>query len=131
MRHINRTPAAFNDSIKNEDIEHIILFDSFSDWNMNRSVEYVHVLPETLCRYIGIEDKNGKKIFTGDIVRCYTGRICKVVFASYKSFIGYDLIPIGEFDCDPPNSGFLFYDIEVIGNVYDKYIKGNEVHEMD
>ena len=123
MYHINRTLSPIDDSLKKEDIEHIILFDGFSDWNMHRDIKYVHIVPETLCRYIGIKDKNGIKVFTNDVVKCYTGRICKVVPISCNSYVGYDLIPIDGFDKEPPKAWSLYYDIEVIGNIYDGNFK--------
>lgn len=33
----------------------------------------VNVLPSTVCQYTGLTDKNGKKVFVGDIVRCSRG----------------------------------------------------------
>lgn len=93
MYHINRTLSPIDDSLKKEDIEHIILFDGFSDWNMHRDIKYVHIVPETLCRYIGIKDKNGIKVFTNDVVKCYTGRICKVGSYQLQQLCGIRLDP--------------------------------------
>ena len=41
----------------------------FADWNMPRPVEFVEVDPSTVGQYTGLKDKNGKKVFEGDIIR--------------------------------------------------------------
>lgn len=44
--------------------------------------------------YIGRTDKNGNKIYTGDIVRTKKGRIYKVVLRKYLSVTGYGFDPV-------------------------------------
>lgn len=85
----------------------------------NRTLFY-RVIPETVGQYTGIEDKNGNKIFEGDIVK-YSN-----ILFSDKDIIGEIKYRNGSFDfCDGSDDssvaplGFVFDDIEIIGNIYD------------
>lgn len=77
------------------------------------------VRPATVGQFTGLLDSDGKEIYEGDIVKCGTGRICEVVYFLSPVHCGYDLNPVGGFDCKPPSEFTLWSDLKVIGNIHD------------
>lgn len=67
--HLHKTTYCFKadyDNDKDNDI-HQIVFEKMTDWGLPNHHLRADVIPESIGQFTGLTDKNGKKIFEGDI----------------------------------------------------------------
>ena len=81
--------------------------------------EYEEVDPETVCQFTGIYDKNGRKIFEGDIVNFYNG---DGEFSPYEvrwQDSAFLVLMNGKPNLFDVLDDFFSRRCEIIGNIYD------------
>lgn len=92
-----------------------ILKDEFMDWGLGGLAEY-EVIPESVGQFTGLTDKNGNKIFEGDIVKCLSlenGYVNKEVYYA-EDRARFVLGSLGsDYDFEE------YINVEVIGNIHD------------
>lgn len=134
----NETTYAFEEDYERNPvpIHHYIMQDQMTDWGLPNKIMLIEVDPSTICQYTGIMDKNGKKIWEGDILsRDVFGNVLvgEVVwrdigntgfflkretsddFTSLTDIVHYYPIGRGRYDDDEKN---ICNDV-ILGNIYD------------
>ncbi|MGN0005357.1 MAG: YopX family protein [Candidatus Gastranaerophilaceae bacterium] len=97
-----------------EETHHYILFEEMNDWELPNKLLRVEIDVNTLGQYIGIKDKNGTKMFEGDICE-YNDYIGMIKFDEQDSMFTftYDGNIMTDFSC------LWGKELEVVGNVQD------------
>lgn len=98
---------------------HLILYvDNYVRW------ECVEIVPETLCQFTGLCDKNGNKIWENDIVN-HNGKYAPVKFGMYCSSFDYGSYNFGFYVDFPEETfyrkelGYWHRKIETAGDIFD------------
>ncbi len=101
-----------------KEVHFIFRTDKHNTWR------YVEIVPETLCQFTGLCDKNVNRIWENDIVN-YNGKYASIKFGMYCSSSGYGNYNLGFYVDFPEKTlyrkelGYWHEKVEVVGNIFD------------
>ena len=140
FQHITRQVCPIGDMLKDNEIQDLIFYNGFADWNIPRGIEYEEIDYKTLGRYLEMKDNHNNKIYEDDIVEFVCGEsreryllyfnkevsCMSVINADKVSYNGIDyyscdgiLFPFDDFCFLMQNPYGDYSDIRVIGNRHD------------
>lgn len=103
-------------------IHHFIIFTKTTDWGLPMQVYQTEIIPETLCQFTGLCDKNGKKIWENDICDRKEKYPEVVKMANGDWTLDYSYAIGRDYGNSYCNLGFYVNErkcVEVIGNIFD------------
>ncbi len=113
---MSETTYAFAEDYERHPVptHHYIVSERMTDWSLPNRPYFEKVDPETVCQYTGLKDRNGRKIFEGDIILYETAGKIKVQYEKAEFMVvGIDRTMFRAW------LSSIHGNLEIIGNIFD------------
>jgi uncharacterized phage protein (TIGR01671 family) len=125
--HEKVTPCVIGEADKEDNEEHLLIFDGFSDWNLPKPWYKCNINPDTLGQYTNVKDSKKVEVYAGDILIDERGRYW-IVYAAPGGFCvcrttewietcGHPIMTSGLSELQ--NVAWTEQSCTVVGNIYD------------